>query len=313
MPRLSRLTATQLASVLALTTLAFLVGCGSNQTSGSIDDMQAPAESLAVVIRLGDQEAVGLVARRGDDWQVTRRIVLGRGARAIAWSPTGEELAITTRGGNLANELVLVALHTGRQRLLARAAHGVASAFFGGLAWSPDGKYIAVTKSIGLYDGEIALIAVATGRTLRTLRVAARLDSGLSWAPDGNRIYFARQTSPRAPATLYQADLKSWRVSPVASARGLDPSTRRTGVVIFTAPRGIALTRAGVQETIAGTRPGDRFASWSGSGRFYVVERPLGQNCPRLSRPPLCSRVLILPPRGDSHYLPMLARNPAPR
>ena len=269
---------------------------------------------VAVVVEPRGKQALALVSAQAKGWRVASRISVAGGIRAIAWSPVGRRLAVSTSGGNLTNTLRVVDLRRGAQRTLASAKRRDPAAFFGALVWSPDGRRIAVTRSRSVYGAEIDILDAAKGSLVRAFHAAARFDSALAWSRDGASLYFAQQRTARARPELRRLLVATGRVLPVGGVRGLDPSIRFDGAVAFTAADGIRIFQAGRDRRVAGSTKGDRFGTWSRDGRALLAERS-AMGCPRYIKPTLCSHVVVLTPNGGTSrsLLHELARNPAAR
>jgi dipeptidyl aminopeptidase/acylaminoacyl peptidase len=234
--------------------------------------------------------AVTLDRTRG---RIVRRYAVSVG-RSLSWSRDGRNVAAVTAGSNVDNQLVILDLDTGRDRVLADARRRASAGFFGVATWSPNGDVIAVTHGIGLIGAKIELLDARTGKVRRSFAVAARLESRVSWTLDGHALVFAwARTLKRAPR-LRRLDISNGRTTPAARSAGLDPAVGRQGTLAFAAADGIHILSGDHEAHLAASLPGDRAPVWLPSGRTLLVERPSG-NCPRSYTPNVCTHVLLIP------------------
>jgi Tol biopolymer transport system component len=112
-----------------------------------------------------------------------RRIHVGGGGSAWAWSPTTEQLAVVgTRKDGHGTELVVLDPSTGERTSLASTEGAIYA-----LAWSPDGSTIAYATSL------VGFNLVRPGASYERIpgAPAPSLQSGsegLVWSPDGTRL-----------------------------------------------------------------------------------------------------------------------------
>jgi Tol biopolymer transport system component/predicted Ser/Thr protein kinase len=112
-----------------------------------------------------------------------------------AWSPDGTSIAFLRHSETEGSGFYLIPALGGAEKKLTTASPsrtGVESPF---LAWSPDGKMLAIADKKA--PGEpmcIELLDLATGSRKTLTRPPANTfgDSGIVYAPDGNRIFFVR-------------------------------------------------------------------------------------------------------------------------
>jgi hypothetical protein len=154
------------------------------------------ATSAAVAWRPGEPHTLASVDRRGrvdvrdaDTARLRSRTAtgVGRGARAMAWSPDGRRLAVAR-----AEQLVLLDLQ--RNRIARIDLEGWRAA---GLAWAPGRRVLAL--ALRSRDGRRSRIALLAGAAVRrsgnhTLGASGdRLAwpvglAGVTWSPDGRRL-----------------------------------------------------------------------------------------------------------------------------
>jgi TolB protein len=160
----------------------------------------------AIALAGGFQGAGGAAGARGTEWIAVvqggddSRIVLMRadgshrrtlvpaefGVQSPAWRPDGRALAfVSSRRGNPGIFLVDVR-STRVSRLIARGRTGR-----GDPAFSCDGRLLAYTRG---FRGSDLLIARTDGSAPRVLVRNGRDNVQPSWAPDGRRIAFVRDT-----------------------------------------------------------------------------------------------------------------------
>jgi WD40 repeat protein len=101
------------------------------------------------------------------------------GARCVAFSPDGKQLAAGTGQPKEAGQLLVWNLTTRERRLLRQEQAGMPA-----VAWSPDGQ----TLAIGLHDGTARLVDATSGEVRLTL---AKLDyavRAIAFLPDGKSL-----------------------------------------------------------------------------------------------------------------------------
>jgi dipeptidyl aminopeptidase/acylaminoacyl peptidase len=223
-------------------------------------------------------------------------------------------VAVVTAGTADTNILEIIDLSTGKRRLLANARRQSPAAFFGVVAWSPNGALLAVTRSANAYGAGIEVLDARAGTLSRQFRVAARHDSRLSWAPDGQSLLFAQQGTPRTRATIRRLVLATGKVITVSPTAGFDPAVSRGGVVAFAASNGVRIRSGHRDVLLHASRPGDRAPTWSSDGEQLLVERP-ARGCPRSFTGDICTQVLVMSAGGGSarRLLEVPARSPVRR
>jgi dipeptidyl aminopeptidase/acylaminoacyl peptidase len=288
-----------------------VIGIGAATAEPHRSTRPPPKGGVAVVVESGGKSALVVLAADAKGWRVVSRRRVTRGIRSMSWMPTGRKLAVSTFGGNLSNELRVIDPARGAQRVLATAKRAAPAAFFGSLAWSRDGRRIAVTRSMGLYGADINILDASKGSLVRSFHVSARFDSALAWSRDGRSLYFAEQKTGRTKPKLRQLGVATGKVLPINGVRGLDPRRRADGALSFTADDGIRVLQNGRVRKVAGSKRGDRLATWE--GKLLLVERP-APGCPRYVNP-VCSHVVVLMRNGRAprYLLNGPARNPATR
>ena len=125
---------------------------------------------------------------------------------AIAWSPSGDEIAFVTydrsRGGG---DLHVVNVDTGIERLIAANVearphyHGLDTAY---VDWSPDGAHILFLRTHDDDDSVDLFVIDPQGVTETQLTSEfGEYDVGPSWSPDGTRIIFRHASEAAHPET----------------------------------------------------------------------------------------------------------------
>jgi DNA-binding beta-propeller fold protein YncE len=268
-------------------------GCAGDRPPPEPLDFRAEA---AVVVEQRGTQAVALLAGDASGWRIVTRVPVEPGIRGLAWRPDGRLLAVTTMGGNLSNEVLVIDVERDSERVLATAAEPPDAAFFGSVAWSPDGARLAVTRGTGLFGAEVAVLDSATGELHDLFGVGARLDGGVAWSADVAAVLYAAQTGAGAAPAVHRLAVAGGAVSPVAHAAGLDPASGPGGAVAVTEPGGVSIAAGGRAEPLPATVPGDRASAWI-TDQLLLIERPTA-DCPRHAFPQLCSQVVLLAPRG---------------
>lgn len=158
------------------------------------------------------------------------------------WAPDGQRIAFLSQRDGPPN-LYLFTLPGGEPRKLTSMETGVQS-----FAWSPDGTRIAFTSADPPSEAEkkaadstagvvvvderfplarLRVLDVATG-AVTGLTLADRHVTGFTWAPDGTRLAFSAQPTPRVPdadlSDLYLVPADSGAVRPLVVREGPDGS-----------------------------------------------------------------------------------------
>ncbi len=140
--------------------------------------------SWLALVQGGDESRIVLMKPDGS----RRRILVPAefGVQSPAWRPDGRAVAfVSSRRGNPG--IFLADVETRRvQRLVARGRTGR-----GDPAFSADGRFIAYTRS---FRGSDILVARADGSRPRVVFRDGRPNTEPTWAPDGTRIAFVRNT-----------------------------------------------------------------------------------------------------------------------
>jgi Tol biopolymer transport system component len=181
--------------------------------------------SWLAVVQGGDDSRIVLMRPDGS----RRRVLVPAefGVQSPAWRPDGRAVAfVSSRRGN--PRIFLAGLDSGRvTRLIARRRTGR-----GDPAFSRDGKFIAYTRS---YRGSDILVARADGSSPRVLFRDGRENAGPTWAPDGTRIAFVRNTrvavvSVRSRRARLLSPGDEWARSPAWAPNGRSIAFVRTPV-----------------------------------------------------------------------------------
>lgn len=101
---------------------------------------------------------------------------------ALAWSPDGQTLAVSSGAG----EVVLYEAATGRSTIVQEARHPSIEA----LAWSPDGQFLAAAGQSG--QVKIWRIDAGSGQLLTTLDQDQVWVDRLAWSPVTNHLAYSR-------------------------------------------------------------------------------------------------------------------------
>jgi Tol biopolymer transport system component len=181
--------------------------------------------SWLALVQGGDESRIVLMKPDGS----RRRTLVPAefGAQSPAWRPDGRAVAfVSSRRGNPG--IFLVDVDSGRVRgLVARGRTGR-----GHPAFSADGRFIAYTRS---FRGSDILVARADGSFPRVLFRDGRENTEPTWAPDGTRIAFVRNTRVavvsvrRRRARLLSAG-DEWARSPAWAPNGRSIAFVRTPV-----------------------------------------------------------------------------------
>lgn len=296
-------------SVSCLVPVFIIIGWGAVGADASPAGQRS---NVLVAAASGGGSRVASVALNGARGRIVRRYALA--ARSLSWSPDGRRAAVVTAGSNVSNQLKILALDTGRSRVLADARRRASAGFFGVAAWAPSGDVIAVTRGISLEGATIELLDARTGNVRRSFAVAARHDSRLSWTPDGRALVFASARTLGQAPRLRRVDIVSGRTEPAARTSGLDPAFGPQNRLAFAAPAGIRILSHDREERLPGSRAGDRAPTWLRDGTALLVERPFG-GCPRSYTPNVCTHVLVMSVSGGPvrRLLRQPARSPAAR
>lgn len=140
--------------------------------------------SWLALVQGGDESRIVLMKPDGSRRQIL--VPAEFGAQSPAWRPDGRAVAfVSSRRGNPG--IFLVDVDSERVRgLVARGRTGR-----GHPAFSADGRFIAYTRS---FRGSDILVARADGSFPRVLFRDGRENTEPTWAPDGTRIAFVRNT-----------------------------------------------------------------------------------------------------------------------
>ena len=156
-------------------------------------------------------------------------------ARVLAWSPTGELVAVTGLGelGDNGNPIYhghvyVVDAAQGTTLLKHNLGGRGHRADVTSLAWKPDGKaWIAGSK-----DGLIEAVDVATGRIIFSTRLHSTSVNSLAWSPDGQRIVSAAADgSVKVFAAEGGEDLVTFDLGDDATEVAWSPDGRRLAAV----------------------------------------------------------------------------------
>jgi TolB protein len=224
--------------------------------------------SLLAVVQGGDEARIVLMKPDGS----RRRVLVPAefGVQSPAWRPDGRAIAfVSSRRGNPG--IFLVGVDSGRvQRLIARGRTGR-----GDPAFSADGRFIAYTRS---FRGSDILVARADGSSPRVLFRDGRENVEPSWAPDGTRIAFVRNTrvavvSLRTRRTRLLSPGNEWARSPdwapngrsIAFVRAAVNSDRGRLAVMRPDGRGLRNLAPHLQDVVD--------LAWSPDSRWLVFTR----------------------------------------
>ncbi len=181
--------------------------------------------SWVALVQGGDESRIVLMKPDGS----RRRILVPAefGVQSPAWRPDGRAVAfVSSRRGNPG--IFLADVETRRvQRLVARGRTGR-----GDPAFSADGRFIAYTRS---FRGSDILVARADGSRPRVVFRDGRPNTEPTWAPDGTRIAFVRNTrvavvSVRTRRARLLSPGDEWARSPAWAPNGRSIAFVRTPV-----------------------------------------------------------------------------------
>jgi TolB protein len=201
------------------------------------------ATAVAAVPVRGEPEAAGIrgswlaLVQGGDESRIVlmrpdgsrRRVLVPAefGVQSPAWRPDGRAVAfVSSRRGNPG--IFLADVDSGRvKRLVARGRTGR-----GDPAFSRDGQFIAYTRS---FRGSDILVARADGSSPRVLFRDGRENTEPTWAPDGTRMAFVRNTrvavvSVRTRRARLLSPGDEWARSPAWAPNGRSIAFVRTPV-----------------------------------------------------------------------------------
>jgi TolB protein len=194
---------------------------------------------IAFVRRAPEGDAIWIV--KADSAEAHR--VLEGSWTGVAWSPTGEGLAVTgappSPTGNKENGYGLYVVQpdgSGLRRLTSSEADPAAEVFDYWPAWSPDGRHIAFARNDALdditYDSDVYVMG-ADGSDLRRLTDWPGLDTVPAWSPDGRSLLFTsdrrltpeqrnqnRERGELRGVSIYSLDLASGNVDLVIEGGG---------------------------------------------------------------------------------------------
>lgn len=195
--------------------------------------------------------------------RLLRSFLLNSPGYALAWSPTGDRLAVAC-----GTAIALLGIKSGELREVPNTESK------GGVAWLPDGKRFLVQSSAGntatltVYDAEL----LELDRSIRTEELTGR---SASLSPDGKRI-----------AATYPDKLV--RVWDVETCERIQELTAETGEVVHVAwsPSGDRLATVGKSLIVWDAAKGERLATvklesaplgvaWTADGRYVAVGLPM--------------------------------------
>jgi Tol biopolymer transport system component len=198
-----------------------------------------------------------VVYAAADDGSGSRRLMAGSSPRI---SPDGQVVALLDQGNGRRAQPELILAPANGSAPASRLATGwrEPSAF----AWSPDSKSVAVVLGPELGPKRLVLIDTATGARQT---IAHGFFFGVSFAPEGGRLVYARAASERYPphSDVYRFDIpvgESVRFAPPVRLthdhRSLDPLWGPNGKIVFVKQLGAKKRRYGPKNELYLMSPG---------------------------------------------------------
>jgi len=182
---------------------------------------------------------------------------------AMAWHPDGTRWIVLTNNGM---DLAEVQINSGASRVIATAASQ-----FTNLALSPDGEHVAVMDGAAL-----ALLSLADGSSTPVTGPAPYVyGPQMTWAPDGNSLYFLARDAISGFNQVYRVQLgQSSPVAVTAQANGVDQfSLSPIGLLTFVSGGQLnTLDGAGAVSLVSSLQNYVYGIQWANSGALFVLD-----------------------------------------